>query len=257
MLNTLRRLFSRTPKITLVHATRGRADLPLACRKIWLELASKPERIEHIFAIDDDDDICKAALADFKPHVVKEAGKGCVGAWNLAAAHSTGDILVQLSDDWTPVQGWDDLFEQRLSSLSKPKVLVISDGHRTDDLLCMAILNRKRFEQVGCFLPPAYTGVYSDDEFSFRAFDDGVIVEARDVVLTHDHPNYNSAIEMDETYRRQNDNAKYAEAKAIFLERNPEAKKRWFVKDHWERRFVTKADYEAKRKAEKAAKAVP
>jgi hypothetical protein len=43
---------------------------------------------------------------------------------------------------------------------------------------------------------------------------------------------------MDETYQRQNDNAKYAEAKKIFLERNPGAKKRWFVKDHWERRWV-------------------
>jgi len=54
-----------------------------------------------------------------------------------------------------------------------------------------------------------------------------------DLVFTHEHPNDDDSIPMDETYRRQNDNAKYAEAKAIFLERNPEAKKRWFMKDHW------------------------
>jgi hypothetical protein len=114
----------------------------------------------------------------------------------------------------------------------------ISDGHRKDDLLCMAILNRKRMDQVGHFLPPAYTGVYSDDEFSFRAFEDGVTVEARDLVLTHEHPNYDSSIAMDETYARQNDDSRYAEAKRIFLERNPGAKKRWFVKDSWERKWV-------------------
>jgi glycosyltransferase involved in cell wall biosynthesis len=246
------RLFSKPAKISLVHATRGRADRPLSARKLWLDAASKPERIEHVFAIDDDDEICKSALAEFKPYVVTEIGKGCVGAWNLAAEHSTGDILVQLSDDWLPLPGWDDLFEQRMGSLRKPKVLRISDGHRTDDLLCMAILNRKRMEQQGWFLPPAYTGIYSDDEFSFRAFDDDCLVDARDLVFTHEHPNYDSKIEMDETYRRQNDNAKYAEAKAIFLERNPEAKKRWFVKDHWERKFITKDAFaEMKKKAVK------
>jgi hypothetical protein len=163
-----------------------------------------------------------------------------VGAWNEAAKHATGDILVQLSDDWVPVKGWDMEFERRMGSHRRPKVLVISDGHRTDDLLCMAILNRKRIEQQGWFLPPAYTGVYSDDEFSFRAFEDAVTVDARDLVLTHEHPNYDASIPMDETYARQNDDSRYAEAKRIFLERNPDAKKRWFVKDSWHRRWVPK-----------------
>jgi len=240
MFSWLSALFGRRgpARISLLHATRGRPELPLKCRETWLKLANQPERVEHVFAVDADDEVGRTALAAYGPKVVEQDGLGCVGAWNLAAEHATGDILVQLSDDWIPVQGWDDIFEQRLGSLRKPKVLVISDGHRPDDLLCMAILNRKRMEQQGWFLPPAYTGVYSDDEFSFRAFEDGVTVEARDVVLTHAHPNHDPSVPLDETYARQNDNARYAEAKAIFLQRNPAAKKRWFVKGSWERRWV-------------------
>lgn len=244
---------SKPARISLLHATRGRPEEPLKCRQLWFDMASKPDRVEHVFAIDDDDVIGKTALADYHPHVVKQPGLGCVGAWNLAAEKSTGDILIQLSDDWLPVKGWDDIVEQRLG-LKKPAVLQISDGHRKDDLLCMAILNRKRMDQVGHFLPPAYTGIFSDDEFSFRAFDDGVIVDARDVQFTHDHPNYNPAKEMDETYMNQNKAEKHREAKAIFIERNPEAKKRWFVKDHWERKFITREAYAEIKKAEKAAK---
>ena len=237
MIDFFRRLVKRpSVRISLLHATRGRPERPLKCRDTWLSMALMPERVEHIFAVDSDDTVGREALANYKPKIVQQVGLGCVGAWNEAAKHATGDILVQLSDDWVPVKGWDVVFEQRMGSLSKPKVLVISDGHRKDDLLCMAIINRKRMEQQGWFLPPAYTGVYSDDEFSFRAYEDGVTVDARDVVLTHEHPNYDANVPMDDTYEKQNSNARYAEAKRIFLERNPGAKKRWFIQGNWSER---------------------
>ncbi len=235
----LHRLFN--PKVSLLHATRGRPQLARECRQKWLDAAAKPYRVEHIFAVDADDNLSIDHLADLKPHVVTQNGGGCVAAWNLAAAHSSGKVLIQLSDDWLPLPGWDDLLVQRIGRVNKPRVLRISDGHRADDLFCMAILTHARMKQQGWFLPPAYTGIYSDDEFSFRALDDGVVIDASDIVLVHQHPNYDESVPLDETYRRQNDNARYAEAKKIFLERNPAAKKRWFVKDHWERRFVPKA----------------
>ncbi|MDB6135911.1 MAG: hypothetical protein JWM59_4154 [Verrucomicrobiales bacterium] len=239
LLQSFLRRFRRPPVISLLHATRGRPDRARSCRQKWLDTAAEPARIEHIFAIDADDAESAAALGGHTVHVVKEPGLGCIGAWNLAAAHCTGDILVQLSDDWLPVPEWDRIFSERLIPVRKPQVLRISDGHRGDDLLCMAILTRARMKQQGWFLPPAYTGVYSDDEFSFRAYEDGVVVDARDIALVHEHPNYDPSVSMDETYRQQNDESKYAGAKRIFLERNPAAKKRWFIKDNWsERRWL-------------------
>lgn len=226
-------------RVSLLHATRKRVDRALACKRAWIEAAAKPERVEHIFAIDPDDEESSAGLAGHRFVTVTEPGRGCVGAWNAAAEHSTGQILVQLSDDWAPVRGWDVLFEKKLRPLRKSRVLRISDGHRQDDLLCMAIITRARLEQQGWFLPPAYTGIYSDDEFSFRAFEDGVVADGRDIALVHEHPNYDPSVAMDETYTNQNDESKYASAKKIFLERNPDAKKRWFIKGNWsERRWL-------------------
>ena len=211
--------FRKSPaRISLLHATRTRVGRALDCKRAWMEAAENPARVEHLFAIDPDDSESAAGLVGHTVHVVEQEGLGCVGAWNLAAEKSTGDILVQLSDDWLPLPGWDRLFEERLRPVRKPRVLRISDGHRSDDILCMAILTRSRMLQQGWFLPPAYTGIYSDDEFSFRAFDDGVVVDARDLVFVHEHPNYDDSVEMDETYKRQNATAKYQEAKALFLE---------------------------------------
>ena len=201
-MDLLHRLFP--PKISLIHATRGRPQQARECRQKWLDAATKPERVEHIFAVDADDAASIEQLADLKPRIVKEAGGGCVAAWNLAADHATGKVLLQLSDDWLPLQGWDEILVQRIGRVNKPLVLRIGDGHRKDDLFCMAILTMARMKQQGWFLPPAYTGIYSDDEFSFRAFEDNVIVDARDVVFTHCHPNYDDAVPMDETYQRQN-----------------------------------------------------
>lgn len=232
----LSRLFA--PKISLLHATRGRPQLALEAREKWLAAAAKPGRIEHTFAIDCDDEAAQKTLAKLNHRIVPAKGGGCVAAWNLAAQASTGDVLVQLSDDWTPVAGWDEEFVRRLRDVRQPGVLRPSDGHRQDDLLCMAILTRARLKQQGEFLHHGYTGIYSDDEFSFRAYQDGVVIDARDLVLTHDHPNYNPNVEMDETYQNQNSTERDKAGRKLFLERNPRAKGHWLHEGRWERFFV-------------------
>jgi glycosyltransferase involved in cell wall biosynthesis len=147
-------------------------------------------------------------------------------------------VLVQLSDDWTPIKGWDEEFVQRLRDVNQPGVLRPSDGHRRDDLLCMAIFTRARYKQQGEFLHGGYFGIYSDDEYSFRAYQDGVVIDARDMVLLHDHPNYNPDVEMDETYLNQNSSERDKQGRKVFLSRNPRAKGHWLHEGDWQRFFV-------------------
>lgn len=229
---------SPRPTISLLHATRGRPDLALAAREQWLKAATHPERVEHIFAVDFDDAPTLEAVADLPHRVVAQRGGGCVAAWNLAADASTGDVLVQLSDDWTPTAGWDEEFVRRLRDVSQSAVLRPSDGHRRDDLLCMAILTRARYEQQGEFLHHGYQGVFSDDEFSFRAYLDGVVIDARDLVLTHHHPFYDSNVAHDETYANQNNAERSSSGRDLFLKRNPKAMGHWLHENTWERFFV-------------------
>jgi hypothetical protein len=233
-------LFRRfvSPTISLLHATRGRPAQALAAREQWLKAAAHPRLVEHLFALDSDDEASVQALRKLPHRIVTETGRGCVGAWNLAADASSGAVLVQLSDDWTPVPGWDEEFVRRMRDIRQPAVLRVSDGHRRDDLLCMAILTRARLKQQGEFLHSGYVGIYSDDEFSFRAYQDGVVIDARDLMLTHHHPNYDDSVAMDETYLNQNSSERDKTGRKLFLQRNPRAKGHWLHEGTWHRSFV-------------------
>lgn len=199
--------------ISLLHATRGRPVQALQAKKKWLMRAANPDAIEHIFAVDADD--AESRYMRSHRHVVSSGG-GCVAAWNLAAQQSGGKVLIQLSDDWEPPIHWDALILERLGDISRPTVLQVNDGHRTDDLLCMAILTRARYEQQGYLFHPDFTGVYSDNWFSHCAFRDGVVVDARDITFHHLHPAFDASVKVDETYARQNSGDAYEKGKAIF-----------------------------------------
>jgi hypothetical protein len=131
-----------------------------------------------------------------------------------------------------PAQHWDEFMWLALAEEAEkrggtvegtPLVLAISDGHRKDGLLCMAILTRARYLQQGFMFCPEYFGVFSDTEFSVRAYDDGVVVDARHITLEHQHPLWAGVPvgEWHETTRRQNENYRYEQGAEIFNGRNP------------------------------------
>lgn len=201
--------------ISLLHATRGRAEKAQACRDKWLNTATNPNSVQHIFAIDDDD---TASLTGINTErVIVPRGQGCVAAWNAAAQKCTGDILVQMSDDWAPVQGWDDLIRKEFEGCEDERVLAISDGHRTDDLLCMAILNRKRYEKQGFMFHPKFVSVFSDDYFTWAAKKDGVLKDAKHIVFEHEHPVFGKGA-MDATYEANNAPERYSKGHITFNE---------------------------------------
>jgi glycosyltransferase involved in cell wall biosynthesis len=189
-------------KISLIHATRGRPAMAWRTRMEWLRAAVNPDAIEHIFAIDATDP-SSFLLANTRSVIVRGNG-GPVDAWNVAASKSSGQILVQLSDDWLPFQGWDAAIIDAIGDASKPAVLAVSDGHRKDDLLCMAILTRARLNQQKHLFHPEFFSMFSDNWFSRQAFADGVVIDARDrITFEHVHPAFGKA-EMDDIYARSN-----------------------------------------------------
>jgi hypothetical protein len=206
--------------ISLLHATRWRPVQALATRSLWLERASDPESIEHLFAFDEDDPESQEELKKHS-HVLVRPGGTCVAAWNEAAAKCRGEVLVQLSDDWVPPDHWDRKILQRLGDLNQEKVLAISDGHRTDCLLCMAILTRKRYQSQEWMFCPEYSALFSDNEFSYRAYSDHVVVDAKDLVFEHRHPIYHPQVAVDKTYSHQNDPVRARIDRETFSRRNP------------------------------------
>lgn len=212
----------KTPRISLLHATRGRSSQAVSTRDTWLNAATKPSQIEHIFAVDADDSASSEMAKQFVS--VFSDRKSCVWAWNLAAKKATGDVLIQLSDDWSPCVGWDEKLLSAIGArnpLTDQFVIQPSDGSRKDDLLCMAILSRARLEHQGDLFFDGYESVFSDNEFSKRAFDAGIVIDARkSLVFTHHHPSFGKG-KMDSTYAHNNATDRYKAGEALFKARNP------------------------------------
>lgn len=210
----------KPPVFSLCHATRGRTSQALQCRETWLASATDPRQVEHIFAVDSDDTESVHMSKQFLSCVSEK--KTCVAAWNMAARMSSGRVIVQLSDDWQPVQGWDELILEAVGNRTGEFVVAVSDGTRRDDLLCMAIMSRERWEKQGReMFSEEYESMYSDNEFSVRAFADGVVVDARDkITFRHFHPSFGSAPN-DATYAHTNQPERYARGLETFKRRNP------------------------------------
>jgi hypothetical protein len=203
------------PRIALAHATRGRPRQASQARKCWLDTAAQPARVEHVFIFDNDDEESHC-LRRF-PYLELPAGGGCVAAWNIGASHTAANVIVQMSDDWMPPQNWDDLILERIGDVMQPRVLAVSDGCRSDRLLCMAICTRVYWSQDYFLFHPRFKGVYSDNYFTDKAYERGQVIEARDIIFQHLHPVFGKG-QVDATYAAQNSEAAYAAGKLIYHE---------------------------------------
>ena len=84
---------------------------------------------------------------------------------------------------------------------------------------------RARYErQGGEMFHAGYASVFSDNEFSHRAFKDGVVIDKRsELVFDHHHPAFGKG-KMDATYQHTNAADRYKAGEALFKARNPDAK---------------------------------
>ena len=234
-----------TPTFSILHATYKRPQKAVEAMRAWFEKSSGTHSIEYIFAANSDDptlpDLKQALMdADIRTldgsspgHIVSDVFKGSAEAWDRAAKVSRGKILIQGQDDVEPPSNWDerllDRVTQRVSGdgdpILQPFFIQVSDGYRTDELMCTAIMSRDYFYQKGEFLHAGYISVYSDDEFTIRAMADcaaGKVqrVDAKDIVFRHRHHYHDKSVPMDETYERENSIEAYSKGRELFLYRN-------------------------------------
>jgi hypothetical protein len=216
-------------KISLLHATYKRPEKALECYRAWRARAIDVSGLEYIFAVNatDGDTLEALHVANYPGNLVIGDFKGSAPAWNQAARLSSGEWLVQVSDDFVPPDGWDEWLRGRTNEC--PTVVAVADGFRKDSLITMAICNRAYYELEGYFLHPMYRSVFSDDHFTYRALKrakigTALLLDCRDVVFRHEH-HYHvpDQVPMDETYARQNAPEAYAEGAKIFAAMNPEA----------------------------------
>jgi len=164
--------------------------------KLWLERATRPDAIEIVLSVDSDyEEGLKTAheLLDKKlvhKIVVAPIPGNCVKGWNAAAEHSSGRVLIAIADDFIPPQQWDG----RLVNLTpngswifEDRVVHVQDGYNSN-LCTLGIITRVRYEKFGFFFYPSYESMFSDTELTYRALQDGVLLEAPHLIFEHIHP---------------------------------------------------------------------
>jgi len=136
-------------------------------------------------------------------YILNNNPKDAVTAWNEAAKESTGDVLIQLSDDFACPKDWDkqilEAFErwtaQRIARgqvknvepLKNQIVLCVNDCNTVNPAfnLTLAIMTRARYEAQGCLIFPEYASMFSDDDLRAWAVQDDCLCMRADLKFPH------------------------------------------------------------------------
>lgn len=114
----------------------------------------------------------------------------CVRAWNSAAAAARGKVLILISDDFYPPDGWDVSLKSLKGGewMNEEKVVLVSDGPHESEVCTLPILTRARYKKLGYALYPKYESMFSDTDLTHHAEYDNVLLRAKQLVFRHGHP---------------------------------------------------------------------
>jgi len=199
-------------RISLLHATYRNPEAAIAVRTHWFRTAVNSDVVEHIYAIDDDDDATLRVTEGFR-RIVSAARPEVTSVrnWNAAAALASGDLLVVIADDLYPPAGWDQLLASAVGRLDPSRVafaLNVHDGTGEADVLMRhPVISREFFRRLGLFAPQ-FRGVYCDNDITIRAFSKAFIIDSSDIALRHEHPDFEDR-EFSESQRAVNASSEY------------------------------------------------
>jgi hypothetical protein len=151
--------------------------------------------------------------------IVQNDGRDClvdqVNAGQLAA---TGEILVGNQDDMRFPPHWDTEILKLLPDTSiLACVQAATDGTRRDLLTIPTIATKRLADAIG-LISDEYESMCSDDEFSCKARQLGVVIPAPHLYFQHLHP-ANGTAEVDAVYLQENRDEAYRVGRETFKRR--------------------------------------
>lgn len=220
---------------SICHPTYLRPEQALAIRDLYLGRAKNPMAVEYIFGLHHNDAESIKLLSGFR-HTVTDK-EGCCPNTLEPMKASTGKFIMVIADDLIPPEGWDEQILEALRDKTGDGnvtcdiyippweecglVLNFNDSLRRDGHMCHGFMTRPWLEE---YLEDPWpgTGIFSDNEFTYRARKAEIVIEAPEIVFEHRH--YSTGkVPMDATYADQNQNKNYVEGLKLFRKRNPDA----------------------------------
>lgn len=237
------------PRFSILH-TSARPDKWREIYDAWMSNCDNPKDIEYVLVTDPrwgfqpidkrDFELKKTGHLTFKhatePLIiqVQNDGRRCyVEGVNLAAKHSTGDILIVIADDQYPCEHWDTRIACVMPNLKVdgrdfiPTLLHVTTGTPDEfarQITPMPIMNRSLYEKWGYVFYPEYESMYADNDLCDHAKAEGVLAEARHLFFPHKHAMFNENgwvknPKLDEAYKAQNRLEAYTLGKEIYNRR--------------------------------------
>lgn len=222
-------------KFTLIHPSRQRCSMAFTAFSEWMGKASDQNKYEYILSIDTDDPQLECYKSQFKDTGIKlivNNNRSIVDAVNIAAKHSTGDILISISDDFGCPDGWDIRLELETQLATSPiqdskNIFTVKDKYAfmIDDCIngnksgCMTlpILSRSAYDQLGHIYNPIYFSMFADNELHDVCKKNGWLIYS-DLKFEHRHF-INGKNPKDATYERENSKQAYDMGKKIYEQR--------------------------------------
>ena len=239
----------KAPLFSILH-TSARPDKWRAVYDDWMAKCVRPEDVEYVLCIDprwgfDTEDMSKYDTRLDNVWVVLNNRRRCyVDGVNLAAEGSTGSILIVNADDQFACDDWDyelikayspdidrNYFDGGLPPIKADNAFVIEVFTGTPyeherGVMVMPILSRARYEQQGYVFYPEYESMFADNDFCESARQDGVVIDARDLMFPHRHPMFENGEwsrdwegRADVALRAQNRQESYELGKRVFAMR--------------------------------------
>ena len=125
--------------------------------------------------------------------LVTNYGRDClVDQCNAGQLAASGEIICWNQDDMRYPEYWDTEVLKLIPDTSKAVCIqALTDGTRRDLLTLPAIATRVLFDAIG-MLSPEYDGMFSDDEWSFKARTLGMVIPST-LYFQHLHPAHGTA----------------------------------------------------------------
>lgn len=174
-------------KISIIHPSRNRPQQAAATAKAWLSSAKDRGSIEYLLSIDDNEKFWKEYHWDFigDKYLLHHDNKSAIEAINVAAQHSTGDLIIVVSDDFnTPPYHWDVALTEALKG--KSDFLVKTDDGLQPWIITLPIMDRFYYESFGYVYNPEYLHMFADTEMTHVGHMLGKVIELP-IKIPHNH----------------------------------------------------------------------
>lgn len=194
-------------KLLIKFPTRGRPRRSLNTLRKYIEDAEDINNIRIIVSIDNDDPFVNPKM--FQIHkcieVIRGPSLGKIDAINRDIPDpSTFDILLLASDDMIPqIRGYDTMIRNRMREHfpDTDGVLFFNDSHQGYKLNTLVICGSKYYQRFGYVYFPGYKSLFCDNEFTDEANRLGRQIYFDDVIIKHEHWEFNEAVK-DATYTK-------------------------------------------------------